>query len=112
MDRRTRLAAVVVLALVATAAAIVVAGGDGGRTGRTATGVIVGVDSAGLDDVRSFSLRTVDGTVLEFALGSLENETEFPPGHLAEHQATGDPVTVTYDVEGSRNIAIRIGDGP
>lgn len=112
MGGRARLAGVVVLALVATAAAIVVAGGGGGQTDRTATGVIVGVDSGGLDDVRGFTLRTIDGTIIEFSIGSLENETEFPPGHLAEHQATGDPVTVTYDVEGNRNVATRIGDAP
>ena len=32
---------------------------------------------------------------LVFLLGGLENEVEFPPGHLGEHLATVSPVRVT-----------------
>ena len=60
------------------------------------TGVIVGVDSEGLDQVRGFSLRTDDGVTLAFTIGALENGAAFPPGHLVEHQATAQPVRVWY----------------
>ena len=55
---------------------------------QAAVGVIVGVDSQGLDKVTGFDLRTTDQGTLVFVLGDLENGTEFPPGHLVEHQAT------------------------
>ena len=74
-------------------------------------GVIVAVDSAGLADVRGFTLREAGGQTIEFALGELENPTEFPPGHLAEHQATAEPVRVLYRMEGDERYAVRLEDG-
>ena len=47
------------------------------------------VESAGLDQVKGFTLRTNDGETIAFMLGPLENGDEFPPGHLKEHQAAG-----------------------
>jgi len=61
-------------------------------------GVIVGVEAQGLTDVRGFTLR------------DLENGTEFPPGHLVEHQATAEQVRVWYRDEGDRKVAIRLED--
>lgn len=76
------------------------------------TGVIVAVDSQGLGDVRAFTLRTAGGELIDFELRALESGTEFPPGHLAEHQATADPVRVWYRDEGGVHLAVRIEDAP
>jgi hypothetical protein len=86
---------------------------DGGPPGTTAVdGVIVGVAAEGLGDVRSFDLRLGDGTVRTFGLSALENGVEFPPGHLAEHQLTAEPVRVWYRTEGDVDLAIRLADAP
>lgn len=76
------------------------------------TGVVVAVDAGSLADVRGFTIRTADRQVLEFSVGALENGAEFPPGHLAEHIASGVPVVVTYRVEAGVRTAVRIEDGP
>ena len=43
-------------------------------------------------------------------LGDLENGTEFPPGHLVEHQATAQPVRVWYRTENGARVAVRLED--
>ena len=73
-------------------------------------GVVVAVDSAGLADVRGFTLRRPGGELLEFRLGELEKGDQFPPGHLAEHQATAQPVRVWYRMEGDERYAVRLED--
>ena len=73
-------------------------------------GVIVGVESAGLDKVRGFNLRTTDQGTLVFVIGDLENGAEFPPGHLVEHQATAQPVRVWYRTKDGEKVAIRLDD--
>jgi hypothetical protein len=115
MDRRTRnlfaLALVAVIAVTGGASVLFSSGGPGGNR-QSVDGVIVAVDSAGLDQVRGFSLRTVGGETIDFAVGSLENGAEFPPGHLAEHQATAEPVRVSFVTEGETRVAVRIDDAP
>jgi len=64
------------------------------------SGVVIRVDSAGLNAVSGFTLRLSDGSSVDLKLGTLENPTEFSPSHLAEHQATGNPVRAFY-----RNVA-------
>lgn len=118
MDRRTRnlFALALVLVIVATGgAAILLGGGPGTPESATAPfvdGVVVGVESEGLDRVRGFSLRTADGSTLPFTLGALENGAAFPPGHLAEHQATAQRVRVWYRDDGSTRVALRLEDAP
>lgn len=73
-------------------------------------GVVVEVDSRGLNDVRSFKLRTNSGDLLTFTMGELENGDEFPPGHLTEHQAAAAPVLVFFREEGGALVAYRIED--
>lgn len=74
------------------------------------TGVVVGVDSRGLSDVRGFTLRRPGGELVEFGLRALQNATEFAPSHLAEHQAMADPVRVWWRMEGSERLAIKLED--
>lgn len=74
------------------------------------TGVIVAVDSRGLDDVRAFTLRTDDGVILAFDLREMRDTATFPLGHLAEHQATAEPVRVSFRVEGGILLATAVDD--
>jgi hypothetical protein len=120
MDRRTRnlFALALVLVIAATGGAAILLSGNGlGRDGGSADapsviGVIVGVESEGLDRVRGFSLRTTDATIVVFAIGVLENAAAFPPGHLVEHQATAQPIRVWYRTVGDTKVAIRLEDAP
>ena len=114
MDRRTRNAFLLALGIV-----VVLAGGAtllratqpiSSSTAASLVGVVVGIDTAGLDQVRGFDVRTPEGATVTFAMGDLENGAEFPPGHLGEHQATAEPVRVFYREEGETKIAIRIDD--
>lgn len=73
-------------------------------------GVVVDVQSEGLDRVSTFTVRPLDGRLVELSIGVLENGTEFPPGHLAEHQVTSRPVRVWYREEGGLLVAFRIED--
>ena len=74
-------------------------------------GVVLSVDSAGLGDVRGFTLRPASSPFsFTFELGALEDPTEFPPGHLAEHQATSQPVRVYFRTEDGVHIAYRLED--
>ncbi len=73
-------------------------------------GIVVAVDSAGLDKVNGFTLRTNDGVTIVFRLGPLENATDFPPGHLKEHQTTAAPVLVFFRVDNGVLVVFRIED--
>ena len=75
-------------------------------------GVVVRVDSGGLNAVRSFTLRTNDGAQLKFDLSQLQNGPEFPPGHLSEHAATATPIRVAFRVDGSTLLATHLEDAP
>jgi len=73
-------------------------------------GIAVSIDSAGLDQVSGFRLRTNDGETIEFTMGALENGDEFPPGHLKEHQATSTPILVFFRPENGQLVVYRIED--
>jgi hypothetical protein len=73
-------------------------------------GIVIAVDSAGLDQVKGFTLRTNDGSSVVFTLGTLENGDEFPPGHLKEHQAAASPVLVFFRQENGQLVVFRIED--
>jgi len=73
-------------------------------------GVVTHVESAGLDKVTAFTIRTNDGTILTFRIGTLENGDEFPPGHLTEHQATSEPILVSFTRDGDDLVAVRLED--
>ena len=118
MDRRTRntfaLALIVVIGLTGVAAFLLSESGlrdpDAPSNAESMVGVIVGVEALGLTDVKGFTLRIADGATVEFVIGDLENGTEFPPGHLVEHQATAQPIRVWYRTEDGARVAIRLED--
>jgi hypothetical protein len=115
VDRRTRIRLSLLVAIVAVTIGIATFLAQAGTQDRPSetTGVIVAVDAAGLNDVRGFTLRVAGGTILDFSLRALENGTQFPPGHLVEHQATAAPVRVFYRMAGNDRLAIRLEDaGP
>jgi hypothetical protein len=119
VDRRTRniFALLLVVVVVVTGGAALLLSDtsipndpDGSPQTTFVEGVVVAVDGAALGDVRGFTLRRVGGETIEFLLGELENPTEFPPGHLAEHQATAVPVRVWFRMEGDERFAVRLED--
>jgi hypothetical protein len=73
-------------------------------------GVVVSVSSPSLGQVTSFDLRLASGGTLHFFVGTLENATEFPPSHLAEHQATSQPVRVHFRTENGIHTVYRLED--
>jgi hypothetical protein len=75
-------------------------------------GQVVKLDTEGLTKVRGFTLRTDSGQEVAFKIGVLENGAQFPPGHLAEHMATGSAVRVTFSKEGDALVVTRIEDAP
>lgn len=120
MDRRTRdlfaLALVIVIAMTG-GAALILGGGTSPAPAATppagtpeVVGVVVAVDSQGLGDVRGFTLRRPGGEELGFSLAELENGTQFPPGHLAEHLADAVPVRVWYRESGGQRLAVWLAD--
>jgi hypothetical protein len=117
----------VVLAIVALAACGVAgtSGGAGGspsvvpsvgspRSSGSLVSPIVGVpihlDTQGFTQVKAFTLRMDDGSEATFAMGPLENATQFPPNHIAEHLAGSTKVKVFFRDEGGTPTAYRIED--
>jgi hypothetical protein len=118
VDRRTRnlFALVLVVVVAATGGAALLLSDttmldpDGPPDTTRVEGVIVAVDGSSLANIRGFTLRQKGGETLDLQLGELENGAVFPPGHLAEHQATAQPVVVYYRMEGNERFAVRIDD--
>jgi outer membrane lipoprotein SlyB len=75
-------------------------------------GVPIDVEAEGFTQVTAFTIRTDDGQQLRFLLGPLENATEFPPTHLAEHLAGSTRIIVYSRPEGSDQVAYRLEDAP
>jgi hypothetical protein len=75
-------------------------------------GIVLSVDSQGLTNVKGFTLRTIEGYVLTFTLGQLENGAQFAPGHLGEHQATALPVRVFFRQANGQLVVYRLEDAP
>ncbi len=88
-------------------------GGDGPAPPTSPVdGVVTAVAATSLTDIQAFDLRVPGGVTLTFKLGPLENATQFSPGHLKEHQATGSPVRVYFTTSGSTYTAYRLEDAP
>ena len=79
---------------------------------QSVTGIVTGIDTLGIGEVRGFTLRAQDGSSLEFVIdgGTDLAAGGFPPDHLREHMTTATPVSVAYHTEGDARIAVRLTD--
>jgi len=99
------------LAIVAVLAIAVALSGCAAAS-KSATGVVIALDTTG-GQVSSFTLRTSNGTVIPFSIGTLETDGDaFPASHIAVHAATLGPITVDYREAGGRNVVYRMVDAP
>jgi len=80
--------------------------------GSPVAGIVTSVDASGLTQVKGFTLRSVAGEDLTFAMGTLENGDEFPPGHLTEHMASADPILVYFRASDGKLVVYRLEDAP
>ena len=79
----------------------------------TVRGVLIDVEARGLQQLDSFTVRTDDGQELTFVPAPNFNQGEshaMTPGHMRQHMALADPVTVTYRDEGGRLVALSATD--
>jgi hypothetical protein len=75
--------------------------------------VVIDVDGASAASVDAFQLRTNEGEVLDFKVGTLELASGgLPAPHLREHLVSGVPITVEYRDENGQKFAIRYTDAP
>lgn len=80
---------------------------------QSATGIVISVDGPSAAQVDSFSLRTDEGQVFEFLVGTLDlSDGGLPAPHLRDHLVSGEPITVGYTVEAGRFVAVRYVDAP
>jgi hypothetical protein len=69
---------------------------------QTVHGVLIDVQSRSLQQLDSFTVRTDDGRELTFTPAPTFNQGQthaMTPGHMRQHMALADPVTVTYREE-------------
>jgi hypothetical protein len=72
------------------------------------TGVLLDVESEGVGEVTSFTLKEGDETYEVFIADDVDYG--FALGHLNEHLTTGDPVRVALEVRDGRLFALSIDD--
>jgi hypothetical protein len=72
------------------------------------TGPVVAIDSQGLDDVTSFEIQSGGDRYTIYT--DPDVNYGFPLGHLGEHRATGDPVTVEFEERDGKMYAQSIED--
>ena len=72
------------------------------------TGVLLDVESEGVDEVVSFTLKDEDETYEIFLADDVEYG--FALGHLSEHLSTGDPVKVPLEERDGKLYALSIDD--
>ena len=80
---------------------------------QTAHGVLIDVQARGLQQLDSFTVRTDDGQELTFVPAPNFNQGEshaMTPGHMRQHMALADPVSVTYRDEAGRLVALSATD--
>jgi hypothetical protein len=79
----------------------------------TLRGVLLQVVAPSLTQVDSFSVRDDSGQVWDFRAAADFNAGAthvMTPGHMRQHMALGDPVTITYRAEGATLIALSATD--
>lgn len=74
----------------------------------TARGVVTSVEGT-IDEVTAFTLLT-EGEELEFVPVE-DGDYAFPLSHLREHQRTGEPVFVEWELVGTVRQALSLTDG-
>lgn len=72
------------------------------------TGVLLDVESEGVGEVTSFTLKEGDDTYEIFIAEDVDYG--FNLGHLSEHLTTGDPVRVPLEVRDGKLYALSIDD--
>lgn len=72
------------------------------------TGVLLDVESEGVDDVTAFTLKEGDDVYEIFIAEDVDYG--FPLGHLNEHLTSGDPVRVPVEVRDGKLYALSIDD--
>jgi hypothetical protein len=72
------------------------------------TGVVVAIESSGLNRVERFTLQHEGRRVT--ILVDEDTNFAFAPGHLAEHRATGEPVAVEVERRDGRLYARSVDD--
>lgn len=80
---------------------------------RTVHGVLLSVESPSIQRVERFTLRTDDGQELSFTTTADFNSGAshaMTPGHMRQHMALADGVTITYREEGGQLIALNATD--
>jgi hypothetical protein len=77
-----------------------------------ATGVVIDVDGPDAATVDAFQLNTDEGLVLQFVVETLDvTNGGLPAPHLRDHLVSGEPITVTYSINGEgQNVALRYVD--
>ena len=80
---------------------------------KTAHGVLLEVEAPSIQRVERFTLRTDDGQQLQFSAAPDFNSSAshaMTPGHMRQHMALAETVTVTYREENGRLIALNAED--
>ena len=80
---------------------------------KTVHGVLLEVESPSIQRVERFTLRTDDGQEMTFSAAFDFNSGTshaMTPGHMRQHMALADPVTITYREDGSNLIALNATD--
>jgi hypothetical protein len=76
-----------------------------------ATGVVIAAQGPDAASVDHFTLRTSDGRQLDFAVGKLDlSDGGLPAPHLREHMVSGEPITVSYELQDGQLVAVRYVD--
>ena len=86
--------------------------GSPDAVGSPVEGVPIDIEAEGFTQVTAFTIRTDDGRQLRFLLGPLENATQFPPTHLAEHLAGSTRIIVYFRPAAGGDVAYRLEDAP
>ena len=75
--------------------------------------MVISADGPDASSVDAFTLRTNDGQVMVFDVGTLDlSGGGLPAPHLREHLVSGVPITVYYSADNGANLASRYIDAP
>ena len=96
------------------AAALVLVVSACSTSAETADGVVIDIDTEGLGQMRSFTLRTSDGESLDFVIaGGVDLSGDgFPPDHLFQHMALTEGIAVAYEMRDGERVVTKLADAP